>query len=249
MNICISTPWEQYGNIWVKREDLCCPEGPPFSKIRGLAEHLLPLQCEVGVLDTFHSKGGWAAAFLCQKLGLSCCVFYPGSEPRESQLRAAALGARLVSLQPGRSAVLFYRARKQLASMTDGKGHMLPNGLALTESIAATRRELESCTPENLFGGTWIVAASTGTIATGVAQGLAGRAKLIVHLGFSRSIPAMTKKIPGAEIIDEGYSYRDAIDYPCPFPCNPYYDLKAWKWTMENLGGLSKPVVFWNIGA
>ena len=248
MNLIISTPWEQYEDIWVKREDLCCPEGPPFSKIRGLAEHLAPLHCEVGVLDTFHSKGGCAAAFLCQKLRLPCYVFYPGSEPHESQLRAAELGANLISLQPGRSAILYYRARKLLSSLTEGRGCMLPNGLALAESILATQQEV-AFTPANLFGGTWVVSASTGTIAAGVNAGLQGRAKLIVHLGFSRSISAMGKKVPGAEIIDEGYSYRDAIEYPCSFPCNPYYDLKAWKWLCQNRERLAPPVVFWNIGA
>ena len=34
------TPVEEYDGIYVKREDLCAPEGaPPFSKIRGLVKH------------------------------------------------------------------------------------------------------------------------------------------------------------------------------------------------------------------
>jgi hypothetical protein len=33
-----------------------------------------------------------------------------------------------------------------------------------------------------------------------------------------------------------------------PFPCNPYYDLKAWEWLMKNKGQLEEPILFWNIG-
>jgi len=39
------TSVEEYDGIYVKREDLCAPEGaPPFSKIRGLVKHLEKLK-------------------------------------------------------------------------------------------------------------------------------------------------------------------------------------------------------------
>ena len=244
-----NTPWEQHGDIWVKREDLCCPEGPQFSKIRGLVEHLskLPSGKLVGVLDTVHSKGGWGAAYVCAALGLPCRVFYPGMGPRNGQIEAAKWGAELFSLKPGRSSVLWYRARNLIGQ---DDGYMLPNGLQLQESIEATRREVEDFTPPELKCGTWVVSASTGTIAQGVSQGLDGAVHLIVHLGYSRSVATMKKKFPEeTEFIDEGYGYRDAAGISCPFPCNPYYDLKAWKWLGENIDGLEKPIIFWNIGA
>lgn len=243
------TPWEQHGGIWVKREDLCCPEGPRFSKIRGLIEHLqqFPRGSLIGVLDTIHSKGGWGAAYICRELELRCEVFFPGPQPREHQLRAAQLGAVLTPLVPGRSAVLWYRARR---SIKERGGHMLPNGLVLPESIRATRREVLQFTPQPLRGGTWVISASTGTIARGVAEGVSEwPVHLVVHLGYSRSIPRMAREFPPDTLfIDEGYNYRDAVDVPCPFPCNPYYDLKAWKWLLNNRVRLAEPIVFWNIG-
>ncbi|GAG18142.1 unnamed protein product, partial [marine sediment metagenome] len=27
------------------------------------------------------------------------------------------------------------------------------------------------------------------------------------------------------------------------------YDLKAWKWLVDNMSSLRKPILFWNIGA
>jgi hypothetical protein len=51
------------------------------------------------------------------------------------------------------------------------------------------------------------------------------------------------------EVVDEGYGYCDkAIAGPVPsWPCNPYYDLKAYRWLVR--AGLDrKGVMFWNIG-
>ena len=40
-----NTPIEKHCGIWVKREDLCCPPpGPPFSKVRGVVEHIAASQ-------------------------------------------------------------------------------------------------------------------------------------------------------------------------------------------------------------
>lgn len=50
------------------------------------------------------------------------------------------------------------------------------------------------------------------------------------------------------DLIDEGYAYADQVEVPVPFPCNPYYDRKAWKWIMDNRGSLVGEIVLWNIG-
>jgi len=51
------------------------------------------------------------------------------------------------------------------------------------------------------------------------------------------------------DIIDAGFEYTDKETFKCPFPCNPYYDRKAWRWLAENINSLAKPLLFWNIGA
>lgn len=253
-----NTPWERYDDIWVKREDLCCPGGPDFSKIRGLVAHLQDYEGTViGILDTVHSKAGWGVAWICRELGLTCYNFYPTYKGetglRLNQQKSEELGARLIPLPAGRSAILFHQARRQLSEMTNGEGVMLPNGLQLDESIEATYKEaLGQCPPDSL-GGTWVVSASTGTIATGVARALKEldpSTQLIVHMGYSHSQQRLRERVgPEPIIVDEGYAYKDATDYPCPFPCNPYYDLKAWKWLQENRQRLGSPLAFWNIGS
>src|SRR3990167_7830623 len=121
-----NTPVEKYriGKIpvFVKREDLCTPNpGPPFSKTRGLAAFISSSDAkQIGVLDTYHSYGGWAVAYVCKKLGRKAVVFYPEfkNDPgyRLGQKRAEALGAEIIPLPAGRSAILYRRARSIMMS-------------------------------------------------------------------------------------------------------------------------------------
>lgn len=293
------TPWERYiiedgttsWPVWVKREDMCCPadDGPHFSKIRGVAAHILEIQrtkgeVPIGVLDTYHSKAGRGVAWLCNKLNMDCHVFYPvykseriESAPwtddyipnhhiREHQQVAARLGAWIHPLEAGRSCILYHQAQKLLAKITSNRGVMLPNGLKLSETVAATADEVWEYTPESLYcKGTWIVSISSGTIGAGVIRGLyysedyPNRATIVAHMGYSRSMDGARNYMEimaGVEtedrltLVDEGYAYKDKVDNShIPFSCNEYYDAKAWNWLVEHVDKLDPPVVFWNIGA
>ncbi len=284
MSIVIpNTPWEEYTideyPVWVKREDLCCMQpGPSFSKIRGVAAHLHGIQekygnVPIGVLDTYHSKAGRGVAWVCKSMGMPCYNFYPvykkertGPNLGDHSLRlhqqmSAKLGAQMVPLSAGRSAILYHQAKKQLYDITDGEGILLPNGLKLIESVNATSVELVAHTPEELLHGTWVVSISSGTICAGVWKGLCdvySDAKVIAHMGYSRSVDAARtyiEKMSGysaedISIIDEGYEYKASVDTShIPFPCNKYYDAKAFNWLMDHIYELDEPVVFWNIGA
>ncbi len=264
-------------NVLVKREDLCCPfPGPSFSKIRGVVAHIKNRpETSIGCLDTFHSKAGWAVAFVCKSLGKECVNFWPrykadnyegGEPPRVQQRHASEMGACMVDLQAGRSAVLYHTARKLLAQARPDDSYLMPNALKLPESITENAAEALRTAPNLPGSGTLVISISSGTVAAGVLQGFAqagllGRYDVILHMGYSRSqdaTRAYMEKVSGIELgpqvrfIDEGYGYADsAKNAAAPFPCNPYYDLKAWKWltTPENFATIAKhPVVFWNIG-
>lgn len=276
--VITNTPWEVYHTskgvpIHVKREDLSCPyPGPSFSKIRGLKAWIdeLPAGVPVGVLDTFHSKGGWGISYLCHAAGRQCYDFYPQYKSdtglREQQCNAQMLGAQLIALPAGRSSILYHSAKKQLAHLTDGVGVMVPNALKVEQSVDETAAEVVDYTPDELLDGTWVVSISSGTIAAGVLKALAGLNNLtrfVAHMGYSRSLEAATSYImhkAGLDamwwrdndfrLIDEGYEYKDKVDNSrIPFPCNPYYDAKAWKWLESHAAELAQPVVFWSVGS
>jgi hypothetical protein len=252
----------EYG-IWVKREDRACiPPGPQFSKARGVYAWVKKRpENIIGVLDTVHSQAGHAVARACQVLGKRCLNFYPNFKatpgPKEPQLRAQELGAELIPLPAGRSAILYHACKKQ--TITRG-GIAIPNALKLEESISETAKEVPLEGDYNWI----IIPASSGTIAAGVirgfvqSRGLRSAPKFIIHLGYKRSHDEVKKYITESagvgevklELIDEGYAYKDvARKGPTPpWPCNQYYDLKSFRWWMSNKTQYSGDVLFWNIG-
>lgn len=275
------TPVEEYPlgrlRVLVKREDLCAPfPGPRFSKIRGVVAHIRSRPEEtIGVLDTFHSKAGWAVSYVCRELGKQAINFWPRYKadgdlplPRPQQQYAQDLGAKMADLPAGRSAILYHRARKVLAERFPGS-YLMPNALKLPESVTENALEAHSTcmTGQIPSAGILILSVSSGTVAAGVVKGFADagfleRYQVILHMGYSRSIPTMREymtRVSGInfdstrfEFVDEGYGYADAArGDPAPFPCNSYYDRKAWAWLAKpeqqnRFAGSS--IVFWNIG-
>lgn len=263
----------EYG-LLVKREDKCCPGGPNFSKTRGVWSHVRARnESVIGVLDTVHSQAGWAVARACDRLGKRCVVYWPrrkqdeGQPVRPQQLRAEELGATLVPLQAGRSAILYHQARKLLRDheALNDTSYMMPNALKLDESVTETAREVGR-TPEVHDVSTVIVPASSATLAAGVIRGLSANmwtGNVIVHLGYSRSHDAVTQYVLKSafgggrdgdagitiQVVDEGYSYADKArdgDTP-PWPCDAYYDLKAFRWWISVRTRRDKAML-WNIG-
>jgi hypothetical protein len=266
------TPIEEYNGIHVKREDLCVSPKyarmfPPFSKLRGVHEWITDRKNEgfkeIGVLDTVHSQAGWGVAAFCHLLDLTCVNYYPMCkgevQMRPNQLRAQTLGALMVPMPATKSAVLWYKARKDLA-LHYPQSAMIPNGLKLSDCVRGNADEVRTI-PKELMKGTWVFSVSTGTIMAGVMRGIAEIAdprdiQLIAHMGYSRSKEGLMNYLVGKsgvfnariEIIDEGYAYADRTDYPAPFYCDPFYDRKAWKWINEHKNELTEPIIMWNVG-
>lgn len=248
----------EYG-LLVKREDLACVRpGPQFSKTRGVYARVASREEQlIGVLDTSHSQAGWAVARACQILGKQCVNYYPHYKAdkglREPQQQAQALGAKLHALPAGRSCILYHAARKLTE---EAGGYMMPNALKLEESINETAQETIGIAAPDFV----IVPASSGTIAAGVIRGFGSAPTYLIHLGYSRPLEAVRRYLsdasgvvaPKLEIIDEKYSYRDAArpGPTPPWPCNVYYDLKAFRWWMQSRETAPRAgsVLFWNIG-
>jgi hypothetical protein len=91
----------------------------------------------------------------------------------------------------------------------------------------------------------------------GIIKGLCFQPKMTIGISVAKSkaeILARLKQYLGAVpdnliIIESKTPYFEAIEFDCPLPSNPYYDLKAWKFLNENMSTFPDPVLFWNIGA
>jgi|GEM_PF-5754582 len=268
MTMCVtSTPLEHYPTLglWVKREDLCCPSGPNFSKTRGVWRHALARsEMLIGVLDTAHSQGGWAVARACALLDKKCHLFYPVRKADDQWLKpqqavAMELGAELHALSAGRSAVLYHYARRETEGMG---GYMFPNALKLSETVDETALEVgRTSLPSSV--DTVLVSASSGTIAAGVVKGfLRHRSvfRVIVHMGYSRperAVRAYINKMVDEPIdsldvvmVDEEYEYKDQArpGHMPLWPCNEFYDLKAFRWWCEQGRALYGSALMWNVG-
>lgn len=264
-----NTPIEKYEGIWVKREDLCAtPPDPAFSKFRGVVAHLQKRpESVIGVLDTFHSQAGWAVSSACKLLGKRCINFWPrykSESPdliRKPQLQSQSLGAELRELKAGKSIILHHRSKKLLLAEFP-KAYLMPNALKLEESVEETAVEL--LRKRNDFPR-YIVSVSSGTIAAGVLRGLSRveggmlfktPPQVYLHMGYSRSqdslrnyLKKLAPQFPQSHIhlIDEGYEYSQMATGKAPFPCNSFYDLKAWLWLSKQ--SWKKESMFWNIGS
>lgn len=261
---------QQYG-LLVKREDLCCPLGPHFSKCRGVYAHVKSRpESVIGVLDTVHSQGGFAVARACQLLGKKCVEFYPVKKSDPGwfggvQRECKKLGALTVPLAAGRSAILFHRAKADLANLFGSDSYIMPNALKLPEMITETVAEVHRTEVPDI--DTVLISASSGTIAAGVIKGLwthptwqKRNHHTIVHLGYSRpegallaymeKMSGMVFDTPKVTVIDEKYGYADKArpGIRPPFPCNEFYDLKAFRWWLKEGRQQYTEALFWNIG-
>lgn len=278
----------------------CPPPGPPFSKTRGVLGHVAARHAKgvkvFGALDTFHSQAGHAVAAACRHVGAQCLNYFPVYKRelmpadlehpadkstitfpdgtwaviRDPQLRSLELGAKLMPLAAGRSALLYWKAK---AGTEAEGGYMMPNALKLPETVAETAAEVvrtfemaDRSTYNKLRSLPWLVSASSGTIAAGVVRGLSKMLehppKVIVHMGYDRPQATVEAYIrdkaafQGTPLqvplihIQEGYAYTDkAKPGPDPsWPCNPWYDLKAFRWWMREGREQHGQAVSWNIG-
>jgi len=269
MTMCVeNTPVEDYTSefgLYTKREDLCCPGGPDFSKTRGVFKHIQARpERYIGVLDTAHSQGGHAVARACKLLGKQCVNFYAvrkaeqGALLKPQQQAAAQLGAHMIPMAATMSSVLHNVVRSRLSQQYED-WYMMPNALKLRESVSETAREVDRTTfPRDIDAV--LVSASSATIAAGVILGLVDtQVEIVIHLGYSRSEADVRRYLDkmafegaggGVKIVDEGYAYKDAArpGVTPPFPCNSYYDLKAFRYWMRTGRAKYGKALFWNIG-
>jgi len=63
------------------------------------------------------------------------------------------------------------------------------------------------------------------------------------------SKPCINDVTSDFQIIPTLYEYHEKPQIEIPFPCNEYYDAKAYEWMIKNIDTLSQPILFWNIGA
>lgn len=187
-------------------------------------------------------------------------------------------GGIQVDLTNTRGSIFWHRAKKYLSEHEDGHFEMLTHHLKLQETIVETAAEFyRTIEAWGEFPSTIIIPVGSGTICAGVLSGIEQtstgkkhltckvigvtatkdvdedrrRASIIkaanVHVG------SMFDAINHFEVVKTYRAYMEPVSRnTSPFPCNPWYDAKAWEWLDNSIAAgnqLDEPVLFWNIGS
>ena len=262
--------------FFVKREDnACLAPGPPFAKVRGLFPQLQHLKAKgvqvVGYMETTISMAGWGVSYFAKKLGMQAVIYKPtyidGKNRHNQEIQVKKWeenDAIIRNIQATRLQINWFQARKELLEEFPN-AYMLEQGLPFKQTVLEVSKQV---TKEMKKFKTIVMCIGSGTMAAGVLKGLQQQNIVCDLYGIfvaPKNEKKMKQKIYGMAgifnsgffnvyggnliLVDTGCAYTDKEITKCPFPCNPYYDRKAWKWFMANKNDLEQPVLFWNIGA
>jgi hypothetical protein len=186
---------------------------------------------------------------------LRCIVAYPAIRnrpPPASALEAKRLGARLISVPSNIVAICHRQATKLVEAQG---GLMLPFGFECAEAVEAVEREAATVPPEFVIGGSLVVPCGSGVTLAGILRGLRVRPDRVIGVSVGRSVKAIRACLARnavdrheVDIRPPMLRYREVASTPCPFPCDPPYDLKGWEVLVAEVQYLPSPILFWNVG-
>lgn len=231
----------------------------------------------VGYMETAISMAGWGICWICDHLGLTPVIFYPRykggykyNQPFQMLAWSYFKSIILPVEKPNLQSINYYVAKRRFHELFP-EGHFLPLGLPFPETVQAVSDEVQFHTPKHCLTGSIVVCAGSGAMAAGIVKGVSELGltptlhAILVHkkdqIGMRDTIMGMSNKVfaslvkgsdctlKGLFVHDLGYDYTDREMIRTGFPCNEYYDRKAYKFIHDNIHKLKKPILFWNIGA
>lgn len=259
------TPIEEHelldgSRVFVKREDSCWPY-PATSKARGVYRAVLrrPEAAGFAAADTGRSYNGLLVGTICLHLKRPVVAGYPVYKATPEALTGTAvacrsLGIPLFKLKANRQFVM----RSELEKKLPPDWFVFPTGLRLPETVEAVSEEMMAVLESGFEPGTVVVPSGTGTHCAGIVRAFGGN--VVAVQGYDRPEATFRSDVERAAGVVAGLRLRIVrsvlgyfevrSDRLPPFPANPYYEVKAWKWlnTPGVYKALAKPVLFWNIG-
>jgi 1-aminocyclopropane-1-carboxylate deaminase/D-cysteine desulfhydrase-like pyridoxal-dependent ACC family enzyme len=153
-------------------------------------------------------------------------------------------------------------------------GHWIQDGLRFDETLEAVSQEAHATIAE-LQPQTIVVNVGSGVMLAGIMRGIILAKhhcdkiigvlahKQLKEIHRKRDVLQMADLAEGMhffttrlrsvtthfEIVPGSYLYHEPALIKCPFPCNKYYDLKAFEWLYPRISKFEQPILFWNIGA
>lgn len=227
---------EEHQGVVVLRDDLI----PGGTKTR-----MLPLvfrQCdEVVFASPCQGTAQVALAVTAKLLSKKATIFVAKrNQLHPRSLEAKMWGARIVQVPHGRLSVVECRAKEYVAKrpavrMRPAIGLRFPGAV---EELAAFAASLP-IKPDEVW-----CAAGGGVLASALKMAWPGAEVNAVAVGRE----LLQSEAPGCIIrrYPKPFSY-EALSVGVPFPCDPYYEAKAWEYCQVLKGGAGRTVLFWNV--
>lgn len=260
------TPIEEHkigsSKVYVKRDDLM-GDGktlPPWGKLSALRNVLLDVNPTKPLihLSVYGSWSGWALSEISKELGYEFIMAYPKSKKYpESMLEKVD---RTLPLKPNMMSILY----NKVGSIAREKDYIrLPYAFDHSTYIDTQRKRFREVKKELNFDHL-VVSSGSGVTCLGLLlehepyQSLfEPNNKRTFHTVCVSSESSIKKKFSkyqvhdsnNIEIVKSEYAFDDKMEwYKTPFPCNEFWDKKAWYWLEQNVSKFEGDILFWNIG-
>jgi len=275
MSININTPIEEYKikdrSVFVKRDDLMGDgtELPPWGKLEAiqaiLKSDLIDRSKPITSLTVSGSWSGWALSQLTKEMGIEYYMSYPDAKtiPESYKNMVEGFGAKLLPLRPNMMKIVYH---EMVNESKKRKFQCLPyafNCDVFIESLAKrVQNEMEFIEDNYIIN--LVVSGGSGVTPAAVMKGFGfkqGFDSIQVHK-YARVITVSSIKtvkkvlldydvysLDKVKVIKSRYDYYNMMEsYETPFPCNQYWDKKAWHWLEKNIDSIDGGILFWNLG-
>lgn len=265
-NLKLNTPLENYDvkgkTVYVKRDDLM-GDGetlPPWGKLSALRNVLLdvkPIRPLIH-LSVFGSWSGWALNEISKELGYEFIMAYPKSKKYPEYMLEKVNNS--LPLKPNMMSILY----NKVGSIAKEKDYIrLPYAFDHSVYIETQKQRLREVKKELDFDHL-VVSSGSGVTCLGMIQEHEPWPSLFepihnrtFHTVCVSNVDTIKKKFSKhqiysseqIEIVKSEFDFDDMMEwYETPFPCNEFWDKKAWYWLEQNISKFDGKVLFWNLG-
>lgn len=262
-----NTPTETYKaggkKVWVKREDLQGDDEdlPPWGKLLYVRKLIqtLPDDRPVVALNVYGSWAGWALSAFCKEADIECHVCHPNTKLIHPDYlgKIEENGAKLISFRPNMMRVLY--AQMKNYATKDNDYQLLPYAFNCgTYLKALAGRAYTYLNDSDVKFSNLVVSSGSGVSTTALTKAFlkynpkgkvyappVSSPKSVLTLMRQRGIESNSNII----VPEKNYEFNNLlIDKTPPFPCNQFWDKKAWLWLEDNIADLKGKTLFWNLG-
>lgn len=260
------TPIEEYKiknkTVYVKRDDLMGDGDvlPPWGKLDALKNVIKSINPERPIihLSVYGSWSGWALSRLSKEMNYKFIMAFPDSKKYPKYMLEKV--DNYLPLRPNMMSILY----NKVGSIAKEKNYIrLPYAFDHYAYIETQKQRLKEVKNKIDFDHL-VVSSGSGVTCLGLLlehqpwQSLFNNDdNKTFHTICVSNESSIRKKFSkyqihshkNIEIEKSEFAFDDMMDwYQTPFPCNEFWDKKAWYWLENNISKFKGKVLFWNIG-